>query len=372
MSAADWISERAKQTEISGIRKMFELGKSLKNPVNLSIGQPDFDVPEPIKRAAIEAIEAGRNGYTTTQGDQALLDKISARVRQQYPDAERKLLVTSGTSGGLLLAIMAVVNPGDEVIVPDPYFVSYPHLVRLAGGVPVFHDTYPNFQIDPEKLESQIGPRTKAVFLCSPANPTGTIASDEVVRAVAEICDRHNLLLISDEIYRQFQFDGESRSAAEFNPNCLVIEGFGKTYGMTGWRLGYAHGPAALIEEMTKLQQFTFVCAPSPLQWAAMEAIDFDTSPIIDNYRKKRDRVVAGLRDRYTLDTNGGAFYLFPKCPWGSGTEFAAEAVRHNLLIIPGSVFSQKDSHFRLSYAAADEMLDRGIDILNRLADRPT
>ncbi|OWK46752.1 Aspartate aminotransferase [Fimbriiglobus ruber] len=149
-----------------------------------------------------------------------------------------------------------------------------------------------------------------------------------------------------------------------------MIEGFGKTYGMTGWRLGYAHGPRAVIEEMTKLQQFTFVCAPSVVQYAGIAAMDFDVSGIVADYRRKRDLVVAGLRDRFEFAVPGGAFYLFPKCPWGTGTEFVTEAVRHNLLIIPGGVFSSKDTHFRISYAATDETLARGIEILNRLAKR--
>jgi aspartate aminotransferase/aminotransferase len=173
---------------------------------------------------------------------------------------------------------------------------------------------------------------------------------------------------MSDEVYRVFSYDGPFHSPAEFNDDVLVFDGFSKAYGMTGWRLGFAHGPARVIEEMTKLQQFTFVNAPSIVQHAGIAALDFDVRPIAADYRRKRDRIVAGLRQRYELSHAEGAFYLFAKAPRGSGLAFAEEAVRNNLLLIPGIAFSDRDTHFRLSYAADERTLDRGIDILNRLA----
>src|SRR4051794_32633184 len=175
-SPADrWVAERMRHVEMSGIRKAFELARSLKDPVNLSIGQPDFDVPDPIKGAAHRAIDAGANRYTVTQGIPELRDRIGADVRARYPHPDRELLVTSGTSGGILLALLCTVNPGDEVIVFDPYFVMYPHVVALAGGVSVYVDTYPDFGIDPDKVRAALTPRTKAIVLNSPANPTGRV-----------------------------------------------------------------------------------------------------------------------------------------------------------------------------------------------------
>jgi aspartate aminotransferase/aminotransferase len=369
MTPPAWISDRARHAEVSGIRKVFDLARSLQDPVNLSIGQPHFDVPDPIKAAAKAAIDRGQNGYTVTQGAAELRDRLTADVSARFPGQDRPVLVTSGTSGGLLLAMLATVNPGDEVIVPDPYFVSYPNLVTLAGGRSVYVDTYPTFDIDPDRIAAAVTPRTKVVLLCSPSNPTGTVVSTEAMKAVAELCAKRGILLISDEIYRAFHHDGPARSPAEFLPDVLVIEGFGKTYGLTGWRMGFAHGPKAVIEEMTKLQQMTFVCAPSVFQHACVAALDFDVSGIVADYRRKRDLVAAGLRDRYEFDATGGAFYLFPKSPWGTGTEFVTEAIRHNLLVIPGNTFSRRDTHFRISYAATDETLHRGVEILNRLAD---
>ncbi len=363
------IADRAAAIEVSGIRKVFELGRSLKDPINLSIGQPHFDVPDAIKQAAIDAIRSNKNGYTLTQGISELRERLLADVRKQYPHPDRELLVTSGTSGGLALAVLAVVNPGDEVVAADPYFVMYPNMVKLAGGVFVGVDTYPTFQIDPDKLIAACTPRTKMILLCSPSNPTGAVVSPEAMRRLAAFARARNILLVSDEIYKAFHYDAAARSPAEFDENVLVIEGFGKTYGMTGWRLGYAHGPTAIIEQMIKLQQSTFVCAPSIVQWAGLAAVEYDVTGIVADYKRKRDLLAAGLKGKYEFELPGGAFYLFPKVPAGrTGTEFVADAVRHNLLVIPGGVFSGRDTHFRISYAAADETLHRGIEVLNRMA----
>ncbi len=256
-----WLAERTKKIEMSGIRKVFELGRSLKDPVDLSIGQPHFEVPETIKAAARSAIDENKNGYTVTQGIPPLREKLRESILKRLPHADREVLVTSGTSGALLLALCATVNPGDEVILFDPYFVAYPHLVTLAGGVSVFVDTYPDFTIDIERVKAALTPRTKVILFSSPSNPTGAVLADDILRELAKLADAHGILLISDEIYRAFHHDAPARSAAEFNPDVLVVDGFGKAYGITGWRLGFAHGPKRLIDEMAKLQQFTFVCA---------------------------------------------------------------------------------------------------------------
>jgi aspartate aminotransferase/aminotransferase len=363
-----WISDRIRHIESSGIRKIFELARSLKDPVDLSIGQPDFDVPEPIKAAAHAAMDRGANAYTVTQGIPELRAKIQADVRTRYAHPDRELFITSGTSGGLILALSCTVNPGDEVIVFDPYFVMYPHLVRLAGGNPVLIDTYPDFSIDVDRVRAALTSRTKAIIVNSPANPTGRVHPREVLRDLAKLAAERGVLLMSDEVYRVYCYDQPFVSPAEFNEDVLVFDGFSKAYGMTGWRLGFAHGPRTVIEQMTKLQQFTFVCAPSIVQHAGIAAWDYDVSAIVADYRRKRDRIYEGLKDRYELVRPEGAFYALPKVPRGSGTDFVAEAIRNNLLMIPGNVFSKRDTHFRLSYAADDRTLERGIEILNRIA----
>jgi aspartate/methionine/tyrosine aminotransferase len=365
-----WIAERMRGIEVSGIRKVFDLAANLIDPVNLSIGQPHFPVPEPVKAAAKKAIDDDKNGYTVTQGIAPLRDKILADLKAKYPGQERSVLITSGTSGGLALTLLCTINPGDEVIFFDPYFVMYPHFLTLAAGKAVVLDTYPDFQIDIAKVRSAITPRTKAILVNSPGNPTGVVYPRETLRELALLAKEKNILLISDEIYHAFAYDRPFASPAEFSEDVLVIDGMGKTYGITGWRLGFAHGPKRLVEELIKLQQFTYVCAPSVVQYAGLAMLDYDVAGIVADYKKKRDRLAAGLKGLYEFTLPGGAFYLFAKTPWGTGTEFVTEAIKNNLLIIPGGTFSGRDTHFRVSYAASDTMIDRGIEILRKLAKR--
>ncbi|MCE9590919.1 MAG: aminotransferase class I/II-fold pyridoxal phosphate-dependent enzyme [Planctomycetes bacterium] len=377
-----FITDRLHAIDASGIRRVFDLAAKLKDPINLSIGQPHFDVPDVVKDAAIDAIRRGMNRYTVTQGAAELFNKVTRVVGEEFPgwkSAGFGTLVTSGVSGGLMLAIMTCVGPGDEVIIPDPYFVMYRHLVTLAGGKAVYVDTYPDFQTTAERIAPHITPRTKMILFNSPSNPTGVVAGEDVCRDLVALAEMHNVLLLSDEIYDEFCYekvhraDGRMRcpSPASFSPNLLLLRGFSKTYGMTGWRLGYAVGPKAIIEQMTKLQQYSFVCAPSMAQVAGVLALDMDMSQFVEQYRRKRDRVVERLRGAYEVTTPGGAFYAFPKVPDRLGlsaSQFVDKAVARGLLIIPGSVFSSRDTHFRISYACDEKMLDRGLDLLLELA----
>jgi aspartate/methionine/tyrosine aminotransferase len=365
-----WIANRTRAIEVSGIRKVFDLARSLTDPVNLSIGQPHFDVPAPIKAAAHAAIDGGANAYTVTQGIPELRARLQADLRRRYPGHDREVFITSGTSGGMVLAACCTVNPGDEVVIFDPYFVMYPNFITLAGGKTVRVDSYPDFRIDLERVKAALTPRTRAVIVNSPANPTGVLYDQATLRDLALLCRERRILLFSDEVYRAFSYDAPFVSPAEFNEDAVVFDGFSKAYGMTGWRLGFCHGPRRLIEEMIKLQQFTYVCAPSIVQHAGVAAWDYDVSAIVADYQRKRDLLYDGLKDRFEMVKPGGAFYLFPRAPWGTGSEFVAEAIRNNLLIIPGNTFSRADTHFRISYAASDETIGRGIEILNRVARR--
>jgi len=363
-----WIAGRMKHIDASGIRKAFDMSKTMTDPINLSIGLPDFDVPDPVKAAAIEAILAGHNAYTVTQGIPELRNKVQETVDGQFRHADRQVLITAGTAGALLLALCCVVDPGDEVIVFDPYFAMYRHLATLAGGVSVLVDTYPDFRIVAAQVEAVLTERTKCVVVNSPTNPTGVVGTADEMRALAEVCRRRDVLLISDEVYRSFCFDRPFATPVSWNDDVLVVDGFSKSHGMTGWRLGYAHGPSRLIQEMAKLQQFSFVCAPSMAQYGGVVALDQDLTAQIDAYRRKRDMVVDALSDDFELARPEGAFYAFPRAPWGTASAFVAEAIKNNVLIIPGNVFSHRDSHFRISYAVDDATLRRGLELLRKLA----
>jgi aspartate aminotransferase/aminotransferase len=373
-----WLADRTAKFDASGIRKVFDLAAKMRSPINLSIGQPDFPVPDAVKEAAIAAIRGDRNGYSVTQGIPPLLERLQRQIDDRYRHSDRRVLVTSGTSGALVLAVLAMVNPGDEVIVFDPYFVMYPALVGMVGGRCVTIDTYPDFRIDPQRVAEAITPRTKMILLNSPANPTGVVAGVAEVRALAELAAQHNIALVSDEIYREFCYDEPLVSPTEWNEQTIVVDGFSKTYGVTGWRLGFVHGPAAIIDKLTMLQQYTFVCAPHPLQWAALAALDVDMGEQMEAYRRKRDLVAAGLSEAgYNLARPGGAFYVFPEVPQSTGkasgtresaSQFVARCIENELLVIPGCIFSGRDTHFRISFAASEETIERGLEVLARLS----
>jgi aspartate aminotransferase/aminotransferase len=366
-----YLADRTAKIDASGIRKVFALAAELKDPVDFSIGQPDFDVPEELKEQAIKAVREGFNKYSQTAGDTILKQRIDKLVEKEIGWDDPAVLVTSGVSGGLLLAFLALINPGDEVIIPDPYFVIYKHVVNLLGGRCIFVDSYPTFDLRPEKIAEAITDKTKIIILNSPCNPTGAVYSEQDIKALAEIAAEKDVLILADEIYERFCYDGKFTSIANYYEKTLLLRGFSKPYAMTGWRLGFAAAHQclhAVIEEMTKIQQYTFVCAPTPFQKAAIAAMDYDVARFVEQYRTKRDLIYEGLKDKFELVRPSGAFYAFPKAPGGSGTEFVEKAIKNNVLIIPGNVFSEKDTHFRISYATSDEKLQRGIEILRKLA----
>lgn len=382
--------------DASGIRRVSDLAKTMPGAINLSIGQPEFPVPMKIKQAAIDAIAGDRNAYTANPGLDALRTALAHRLKGdigwnvqapgvQAPLDDPGLMITSGTAGALLLVCMAVLGAGDEFIIPDPYFVMYPYLAAMCDAKAVACDTYPDFRMTAERVEKLITPRTKAVLYNSPGNPSGVVGTSKDCRELLDLCRSRNVLLISDEIYDEFTFS-ESRtekmadgvrlgcpSAARLpgsEKDVLLIRGFGKTYGCTGWRLGYAAGPMALIEQMVKLQQYTFVCAPTPLQWGVLAAMETDMSAQVAAYESRRNRVFERLSKVTDVAMPGGAFYAFPKVPARLGItaqQFAERAVLEKVLIIPGGVFSGRDTHLRLSFAVADEQLDRGLDVLVKL-----
>lgn len=406
----DWqraISSRSAMINGSGIRRVFDMGARLKDPINLSIGQPDFPVPAAIKDAACHAIQHDRNGYTPTAGIPELRARVGeylsrdlgwdtrrlgeggrdATPPQPGSNADTAMLVTSGTSGGLVLACMALLNPGDEIIIPDPWFVLYPHMASVCQAKAVACDTYPDFVLTAERVAPLITPKTKAVVACSPGNPAGVVASAKAQRDLLALCQSKGIVLISDEIYDEFAFS-ESRTEAMVGgkgagarcPSAarapgasactLVIRGFGKSYGVTGWRLGYAAGPSALLAEMTKLQQYLYVCAPTPLQHGAAAAFDVSLEPMVAEYQRRRDMVIEKLSRVTEVAMPGGAFYAFPRVPTKlgmTGEQFFEAAYAKNVLLVPGKAFSARDTHFRISFATPLHKLEEGLDVICRL-----
>ena len=370
MSISFRIADRMASLDASGIRKVFDLAATMKDPINLSIGQPDFDVPEPVRREAAAAIARGLNKYTQTQGMAELRQAVAAQLSQEFGwTDDRPVLITSGVSGALLLAFLTIINPGDEVIILDPYFVMYSHLVNLAGGAPVRIATYPDFRPDPQRIAAAVTPRTRMLVVNSPCNPTGAVYSRAELAALGELARRHGLLVISDEIYNSFCYDASFVSMAGLYEHTLLMRGFSKTYAMTGWRLGWCTGPRNILDKMTMLQQYSFVCAPSMAQAAGIVAMGVDVSPYVAAYRRKRDMVFQALSGPFGLIKPDGAFYAFVPAPRGmTGTELVTRAIANNVLVIPGNVFSAQDTHFRISYATSDEKLAQGLEILVRLA----
>lgn len=401
MSLDRLISDRARAVNGSGIREVFALRDRMraegKDPVDLSIGQPHFPVPDAIKKAAIDAISADRNGYTANPGIPEMRRALASRVREDTgwmtepllgapgapASADANLILTSGTSGGLALAFLALLSPGDEAIIPDPFFVAYPHLATMCHAKAVICNTYPDCRMTAARVEPLITPKTKLVLLNSPGNPSGIVATKQECADLLELCRRKNIVLISDEIYDLFTYTeartdravGGSKAPACPSPariagsehQVLLIRGFGKTYGITGWRLGYAAGPKWLLESMNKLQQYLYVCAPTPLQWGALAALDVDMTQHVAAYQRNRDAVVKRLSPLTELAIPGGAFYAFPKVPERlgmTGSQFSAKATEQGVLVVPGKAFSTKDTHFRISFATDSARLERGLDVL--------
>jgi aspartate/methionine/tyrosine aminotransferase len=356
----------------------------MQDPINLSIGQPDFPVSEAMKEAAIAAIRENKNGYTVTQGIPQLLAAVRQRVEHDFgagwstTNENLSAVITSGTSGGILLALMSILDPGDEFISPDPYFVMYPQVGKLLGAHCVLCDTYPDFRMTAARVEPLITERTKAVLLNSPSNPCGTVLTAKEIAELVQLCERRGVLLISDEIYDEFCFsdareNGLCPSPGRTSNNCLIIRGFGKTHGCTGWRLGYAAGPAPLIQEMAKLQQSTFVCAPSPLQWGVVPSFQEDLSSVLKEYEGRRQMVLDAFSGVANVTRPGGAFYAFVEVPPKlnlTAAQFVEQAIAKRVLIIPGGVFSHRDTHFRLSFAASRAKLSEGLGILRELMSK--
>ncbi len=363
------LATRVKAIQPSGIRRIFDIAVANPDGIDLSIGDPDFDIPEPIKEEGMRWIRKGFNRYVSTRGIPDLRAALQAYLSERDVNFE-DVLITAGATGGYFLAMMSIVSPGDEVLIGDPYFVAYANVVIMCGGVPKFIDTYPDFSLRRESILPLITERTKAIVVNNPNNPTGVVYSREEIQLVDEIATEHGLHIISDEIYEKFVY-GEKPfiSVGTVAEDALVIGGFSKSAGMTGWRLGYAAGPKHLIDAMATYQQYSYVCANSIAQKAAIQALNYDMASHVARFAARRERFYEGLKSHFRMSPSSGAFYLFPEAPGRNADRFVDAAIARGVFVIPGNVFSQRNSHFRLSFAVPDAKIDNAIKILCDLAE---
>ena len=363
------LAQRVTGVRPSGVRKIFDMVRIAKDPINMSLGEPDFDVPVSIKEEAVEWTRRGFNKYPPSGGIPELREKLINQLKAKGVFCE-DVVITPGVTGGLLLALMATLNPGDEVLIPDPSFVMYEYQTILLGGVPVFVDTYPDFTLKEEALRRAITEKTRIIIVNSPSNPTGAVCSIEELEMVARIAREKDILIFSDDIYERFFYEGESAPSCvgQLSEGVLTFGGFSKTWGMTGWRVGYVGGPKSIIDAMVTMLQYVFSGVHSVAQKAAVFALDYPTDDIIAAYRRKRDLIYEGIRERFRVVKPKGAYYIFPEVPGGDGDAFVERAIANNLFIIPGSVFSRRKSHVRISFAADEETVLRGVEVLRKLA----
>jgi aspartate aminotransferase len=361
-------SDRVERISISGIREVFEAAGD--DAINLGLGQPDFPTPPHAGRAAIDAIESGAtDAYTSNKGTLGLREGIVAKHERDLGvslDPEQ-VIATAGGSEALHIAMEAHVSTGEEVIIPDPGFVAYDALTKLAGGEPVPVPLREDLTLDPAAVEETITEDTAAFVVNSPANPTGTVSPPEDIREFARIADEHDVLCISDEVYGRIVFDGEHASPLEFTQedNVVVVDACSKTYSMTGWRLGWVAGPSERIERMLRVHQYVQACASAPAQFAAEAAL---TGPqdvvgeMRDSFEERRDLMVDGLTDiGLEVPRPEGAFYVMPKVPEG----FVEECIDRGVVIVPGGAFGENgEGYARISYATSKEELEEALDVM--------
>ena len=373
----DFISERAQVIPPSGIRKFFDLVLTMQDVVSLGVGEPDFSTPWNICESSIYSIEQGMTSYTSNKGLQSLREALSRYLDRHYHltyDSEDEIVITSGVSEALDIAIRAIVNPGDEVLIAQPSYVSYAPCVTLAGGVPVPVECTEDdrFRLNPETLKEKVTKKTKALMINFPNNPTGGVMRKGDLEAISDIVTDNDLLLISDEVYAELTYEGQHVAAAtvgDLYERTITLNGFSKAYAMTGWRVGYLCAPKPLCEAALKIHQYVMLCAPVMGQMAALEAIrsaEDEKNRMVDEYRLRRNMFVAGLnRIGLPCHVPEGAFYAFPsvKETGLSDVEFAEGLLKEErVAVVPGSVFGVGgEDHLRCAYAVSRKNLTEAL-----------
>jgi len=386
MELDTFVSKLARSIPPSGIRRFFDIAATMEDVISLGIGEPDFDTPAPIVEAGIAALQRGATHYTPNSGLHELRQAISAHAQKRYGlsyDPKQEVLVTVGVSEAMYLAMAALLDPGDEIIFAEPCFVAYGPVASMTGAKPVPIPTTPEtgFQLTAEMIESAITPKTKALFITSPNNPTGTVINRERLTAIAALAEKHNLVVISDEIYDRLVYGVEHvcfASLPRMRERTIVLQGFSKAYAMTGWRVGYILGPGVLLAEMRKLHQYLIMSAPTVSQWAALKALEVG-EPFVQemhaHYERRRRLVVDSLNAMgLACIEPQGAFYAFPNIEnTGLDDNVFAERLlqEEHVAVIPGRVFGASGVGFvRMSYATAYEKLEIALERIARFVQR--
>ncbi len=373
------LSRTVTEMKPSGIRKYFDIANTMEGVISLGVGEPDFRTPWQIRSAGIRSLERAATRYTANRGLEELRLEVARYVKRKYEteyDGKTEVLITVGGSEAIDAALRAVINPGDEVIIPQPSYVCYEPMTRLAGGVPIIINTKAKneFKLTPEELAEVISPKTKALILPYPCNPTGAIMEREDLEKIAQVLLERDIIVISDEIYAELTFGGKKHvsisSLPEMKERCVLINGFSKTFSMTGWRLGYACGPAELIKEITKIHQYAIMCAPTTSQYAAIEALrscDEAVEEMRDEYDARRKIIVKGFNS-LGLDCREpkGAFYAFPciKSTGLSSEEFCERLLySKKVAVVPGNAFGDSGEGFvRASYCYSIDHIKEALE----------
>ncbi|HEX2766041.1 MAG TPA: aminotransferase class I/II-fold pyridoxal phosphate-dependent enzyme [Candidatus Limnocylindria bacterium] len=385
---SDFLNDRVRDMPPSGIRRFFDMLAEMKDVISLTIGEPDFTTPEPITRAAIESLEAGETHYTANGGMIELRELIAANLRDRYGvayDPRTELVITVGASEGVDASLRATLNPGDEVIYHEPCFVAYAPCIELAGGtaVPVSTTGATDFRVTPDMIRGALTERTKGIFLGYPNNPTGAVLDRDELAAIAEIAEERDLIVYSDEIYDRLVYGDHAHTALSSLPGMrdrtVLLGGFSKSYAMTGWRIGFVAAPAELMAGIAKVHQYGIMCAPTPSQFAAIEALRTG-EPFVQAMHAEYDRRRRYVTDRFNaigLDCfePKGAFYCFPNVSRATGLDESTFAERllaeERVGVVPGVAFGPSGAgHVRVCYATAYEQIVEALDRIERFVAR--
>jgi len=384
-SMSDYLSSGVRNIKPSGIRKFFDLVQGRKDVITLGVGEPDFVTPWHVREAAVYSLEKGKTQYTSNAGIPELREAIAAYLANRFDlryDPASEIFVTIGGSEAIDLALRALIEPGDEILVPEPCYISYSPIASLSGGVPVGVETLAedSFKLRADRLEAAITPRTKAIILCYPSNPTGGIMTYEDWLPIARVVEKHDLIVIADEIYAELTYGPRHCSFASLpgmKDRTILVSGFSKAFAMTGWRMGYVCGHPELVGAMLKIHQYTVMCAPIMGQIAALEALTNgmeEMEKMVESYNQRRRLVVKGFRE-IGLDCHEpqGAFYAFPSIrSTGLDSEMFAERLlmEAQVAVVPGNVFGLGgEGHIRCSYATSVAQLNEAIERIGRFVE---